>query len=177
MRITKHSYQKITITHTQTSSPNNITFLGGEKGVRPSEVGARAQVFEKLATVLRLKQKLLKCKSTIKVATFNVRSSNGIGQLPELKAFAIDHNIDIIWMQGRRNIQSEYIKYQDTGNEWTFVLASAWKKSVNVAIGSLGMHIGLQTLKSLNSIEKIQLRMMVATFNGTIYQPLRSGRI
>ena len=47
------------------------------------------------------------------------------------------------------------MKYYDTGNEWTFVSASAWKNSVNAKIGDIGMCIGLQALKSLNSIEKI----------------------
>ena len=47
-----------------------------------------------------------------------------------------------------------------------FVSASAWKNSVNAAIGSVYMLIESRALKSLNSIEKIQSRMMVATFNG-----------
>ena len=58
------------------------------------------------------------------------------------------------------------MKYHDAGNGWTFVSASAWKNSVNTAIGDVGMLIGPQALKSLNSIEKIQPRIMVATFNG-----------
>ena len=40
------------------------------------------------------------------------------------------------------------------------------ENSVNATIGGIGMLIGTRSLKSLNSIEKIQLRMMVATFNG-----------
>ena len=44
--------------------------------------------------------------------------------------------------------------------------ASAWKNSVNATIEGVGMLIGPRALKSLNSIEKIQPRMMVATFNG-----------
>ena len=43
---------------------------------------------------------------------------------------------------------------------------SAWKNSVNVTVGDVGILIGPRALKSLNSIEKIQPRMMVATFNG-----------
>ena len=35
-------------------------------------------------------------------------------------------------------------------------------------IGGVGMYIGPQVLKSLNSIEKIQPRMIVATFNGNV---------
>ena len=47
-----------------------------------------------------------------------------------------------------------------------FVSASAWKNSVNSVIGGVGMLIGPRALKSFNDIEKIQPRMMVATFNG-----------
>ena len=46
-----------------------------------------------------------------------------------------------------------------------FVLASAWKNSVNATISGVGMLIRPWALKSLNSIEKIQPRMMVALFN------------
>ena len=45
-------------------------------------------------------------------------------------------------------------------------LGSAWKHSVNAVIGGVGMLIGPQALKSLISIEIIQPRMMVATFDG-----------
>ena len=40
------------------------------------------------------------------------------------------------------------------------------ENSINATIEGVGMLIGTRALKSLNSIEKIQLRMMVATFNG-----------
>ena len=129
----------------------------------PTEVGALASVFEKSAT--ELKQKLLKCKCTIQIATFNVRTLNRIGQLPELTALTIDHNLDIICIQEHRYAHSEDIKYYDTGNGWTRATASVGKNSVNAMIGGVGMLIGPQALKSLNSIKKIQPRMMVATFN------------
>ena len=96
MRI-KHRHRKITITHTRTTCPNHHALRAGKKKVaRPAEVGALVPVFEKSATELKLKQKLLKCKSTIQIATFNVRNLNVIGRLPELTASAIDHNIDIL---------------------------------------------------------------------------------
>ena len=116
--------------------------------------------------VLKLEQKLLKYKSTLQIPIFNVWTLNWIGLLPELTASAVDHNIDKICIQEHRYLHSEDIKYHDTGNRWTFVSASKWKNSVNAMIGAVGMLIGLRTQKSLNSIEKIQPRMMVATFNG-----------
>ena len=77
---------------------------------------------------------------------------------------AIDHNIDMICIQEHRYIHSKDIRYHYTSNEWMLVSASAWKNSVNAMIGGVGMLIGPQALKLLNSIKKIQ-PMMVATFN------------
>ena len=152
----KNSHRKITMTHTQTTS----LFEQVKKGVCPAEVGALVLVFEKSTT--ELQQKLLKCKRTIQIATFNVKTLKRIGQLPELTASTIDHNIDMISIQEH----SEDIRYHNTGNGCMLATASAWKNSVNATIGGVGMLIGPQALKSLNSIEKIQPRMMEATFNG-----------
>ena len=120
---------------------------------------------EKSATELRLKQNLLKCKHTMQIATFNLRSLNRIGRLLELTALTIDHNR--LNMHTRTQYtHCEDIKYHDTSNGWTLAPASAWKNSVNATIRGVGILIGPQALKSLNSIEKIQPRMMLATFNG-----------
>ena len=135
--------------------------------MRPAEVGALASVFEKSATELK-QQKLLKCKQTIQIATFNVRTLNRIGQLPELTSLAVEHKIDIICIQEHRYMHNEDIKYHDTGNGWTLATVSAWRNSVNATVGGVGILIGLRALKSLNSIERIQTRMMVATFNGNL---------
>ena len=75
------------MTHTQTTYTNRIALRAGKKGARPAEVGALASVFEKSATELK-QSKLLKCKQTLQIATFNVRTLNRIGQLPELIASA-----------------------------------------------------------------------------------------
>ena len=82
------------MTYTQTTYINCISLCAGKKGACPAEVGALASVFEKSATELK-NQKLLKCKQTIQIATFNVRTLNRIGQLPELTASAVEHKIDI----------------------------------------------------------------------------------
>ena len=62
----------ITMTHTQATYINRFALRAGKKKLRPAEVGALASVFEKSATLLK-QQKLLKCKQTIQIATFNVR--------------------------------------------------------------------------------------------------------
>ena len=152
------------MTHTQTTYINRIALRAGKKGARPAEVGALASVFEKSAT--ELKQKLLKCKQTIQIATFNVRTLNRIGTQPELIASAVEHKINIICLQEHRYTRTEDIKYHQTGNWWTLATVSAWKNSVNATVGGLGMLIGPKAIKTLNSIERIQPRMMTATFNG-----------
>ena len=154
------------MTHTQTTYINCIAFRAGKKRGRPVEVGALASVFEKSATKLKLKQKLLKCKQTIQIATFNVRTLNRIGQLPELIASAVEHKIDIICIQEHRYTHTKVIKYHQTGNGWTLATVSAWKNSVNATVGGVEMLIGPKAIKTLNSIERIQPRMMTATFNG-----------
>ena len=101
----------------------------------------------------------------IQIVIFNIRTLNRIGQLPAQIASAIYHNKTIICIQEYIYLHSKHIKYHDTGSGWTFVSASAEKNSVNAAIGCVGMHIGPRALKSLNSVEKIQSRMVVTSFN------------
>ena len=150
------------MTHTQTTYTNRIALRAGKKGARPAEVGPVASAFEKSGTELK-RPKLLKCKQTLQIATFNVITLNRIGQLPELIP---EHNIDIICIQEHRCTHAEDIKYHETGKGWSFVTVSVWKNSVNATVGGVGLLIGPRALKTLNSIEKIQPRMMAATFNG-----------
>ena len=93
-------------------------------------------------------------------ATFNVRTLNRIGQLSELTASAVEHKIDVICIQEHRYTHTEDIKYHETGNGWMLVTVSAWKNSVNASVGGVGILLGPRALKTLNSIERIQPRMM-----------------
>ena len=80
-----------------------------------------------------------------------------------MTASSIDHKIDIICVQEYRYTHTED---SDSSNGWTLATASVWKNSINATIGGVGILIGPRALKSLISIERIQPRMMVATFNG-----------
>ena len=78
-----------------------------------------------------------------------------------------EYNIHTVGVQEHRYHHSEVeIKYQNTGNGWIFISASAWKNSINTVIGGVRMFLNPCALKSLDSIEKIQPRMMVDMFNG-----------
>ena len=134
----KNSHRKITMTHTQTTCINGIALPAGKNGAYPTEVGVLTSVFEKSVTELK-QQKLLKCKQTIHIATFNVWTLNKIRQLLELSASAVEHNIDITCIQDHRYTHSKDIKYHNTGNGWTLASVSAWKNSVNATIGGLGI--------------------------------------
>ena len=94
----KKSHRKITMTHSQTTYINRIALRAVKKGARPAEIGALTLVFEKSATELK-RPKLQKCKQTIQIATFNVRTLNRIGQLQELTASAEEHKIYISCIQ------------------------------------------------------------------------------
>ena len=153
------------MTHTQTTYTNRIALRAGKKGARPAEVGALASVFEKSATELK-RPKLLKCKQTLQIATFNLRALNRIGQLPELIASAVEHKIDIICIQEHRCTYTEDIKYHETGNGWVARPCIGMEKLCQRRSRRVGLLIGPKALKTLNSIEKIQPRVMAATFNG-----------
>ena len=145
------------MTHTQTTYINRIALRAGKKMGH-----ILLRLFEKSAT--ELKQKLLKCKQTIQIATFNIRTLNRIDQLPELTASAVEHKINIICIQEHRYTHTEDIKYHETGNGWTLATVLAWKNSINATVCGVGMLIGPRVLKTL-SIARIQPRM-AATFNG-----------
>ncbi len=65
-----------------------LPFAQVKKEVCSADAGALASVFEKPATV-KPKQKLPKCKSTIHIVIFNVRTLNGIGKQTELIASVV----------------------------------------------------------------------------------------
>ena len=101
---------------------------------------------KKSATELKRKQKkkILKCKSTVQVATFNVRTLNRIGQQPEITTSAVEHNIDIVCVQEHRYHHSDVeIKYHYTVTGWMFVSTSAWKKSVISGVERFSVHAPL----------------------------------
>ena len=140
---------------------NRIARRAGQQGARSVEVPVLATTFEKSAT--EPAQNFLKCKRTTIISTFNVRTLSKISQLSELAASATTYSIDIICVQEHRFYHKDVeLKYHDAGNGWTFVSAN----STNSTIGGVGMLVSPNALKSLNSIEKICPRIIIATFNG-----------
>ena len=69
---------------------NRIVLYSDKQGVRCVKAGDLVPVFEKSNTEPKQmhKAKLLKCKSIVNVAVFNVRISNTVYQLPDLTTSA-----------------------------------------------------------------------------------------
>ena len=141
----------------QTVYRNCIALQGAKEGARSGKVEALALVLEKSLT--ESKHNLLRCKNIVNIITFNVRTLNTINQLPELAASAVEHNIDIMYMQEHKYYHSELeLKYHDIRIVWTFVTSFARKKTQST--GSVGILLSLCALKALNSIEETQPRIM-----------------
>ena len=160
----KNSQRKINITRIQTVYPNHIAFCGVKQEAHSIKIGALTQKIEKSVIKLKHKPKLVKCKNSVNIPTFNVMTLNKANQLPELIAFAAEHNIDIC-------IQENWYSHRVWEKNIMILIKDGyfciwWKNSVNTVIESVGMLLSPYAWKSLNSIEKIQLRMMCVSYNG-----------
>ena len=115
----------------------------------------------------RNRRQLLKCKRTINLSTFNVRTLQSIKQISELIAIAVSYDIDVINVQEHRFYHEDIdLKYHELGNGWTFISASALKNTGNTTIGGVGMLLSPHATKSLNSIERITSQILLAIFHG-----------
>ena len=153
----------MTITKSRTSY--RIACRAGYEGARSAVVPTLAQCSKN--QLQGHHTKLLECKKSTFISTFNVRTLNTINQLPELVSSAIELNINVICIQEHRFFHSDIkLKHHDVGKGWTFISASAWKNSIGATIGGVGMLLSPLALKSLNTIEEIEPRIIIASFHG-----------
>ena len=103
----KYRHRKITMTITQIICPNRIALCAGKKGCVLLKLELWSQCLKNPLQSSNTKQKLLKRKNTIQIATFNVRTLNGIGQQGELTASVVEHNIDLVCLQEHRYHHNE----------------------------------------------------------------------
>lgn len=57
------------------------------------------------------------------------------------------------------------LKHHDVVKGWIFISASAWKYSIGATIGGVGMLLSQLAHKALTSIEEIEPRVLIASFN------------
>ena len=113
------------------------------------------------------KNRLLKCKHVTVISTLNARKLSKIYRISELTASATEQNIDILCVQEHGLCQSDIeLKHHDCSNGCTFISASACKNSTNSTIGGVGILLSPLAIRSLNSIEKNNPKIVTATFNG-----------
>ena len=142
-----------------------IARRAGKQGAHPP-IDNRVGI-EKDATSCNTNNHLLKCKKSNLISTFNTQTLNSSLKMGEITAQADKYGIDIICIQEHRLYHEEIIlKHNNVGKMWTFITSSAWKNSINATIGGIGVLLSPKAQKSLDNIEMITPRIMIATFNG-----------
>ena len=112
------SYRKTIMTQPHTRNSYRIDRPASQQGSRAG-VTVLAPDFDKFVTE-RNRRQLLKCKRTINLSTFNVRTLQSIKQMSELIAIAVTYHIDVINVQEHRFYHEDIdLKYHELGNGWT----------------------------------------------------------
>ena len=113
-----------------------------------------------------LKTRLLKEKKSVIISSLNARTLRNF-PLNQLVASADKLLNDVVCVQEHRFIHEDTpIKEHDAGNQWKILTLPAWKNNMNSSIGGVAMLLSPHSHKSLNSIEGITPRILVANFNG-----------
>ena len=165
----------------KTRLSNRLARRAGQKGARPAtaqyavEKSATEQTIPSTKTTNEQKQfknpkeqKIFNCRKSSIISTFNTRTLGSECQLNECLNAAMETKQDIICIQEHRQFHPDHLLvYNDNvGDGWLFVTASSWKNSMNASIGGIGILLSPRAQKSLNQVEKISDRIIIASFNG-----------
>ena len=111
--------------------------------------------------------KLLRCKETKNISTFNVNTLSGEKKKGELIAMSEMFKVDVTSIQEHRIYHpDEKIQHHDMGKGWMLITSSAEKADNNATIRGVGILLSPQAYGTLLNVESINTRIMVATFNG-----------
>ena len=137
-----------------------------EQGARPAKPIQVA--VEKLVTVSNTNKItcLLKGKKKLQISTLNVQTLNKIGKTSELLLSSMDTKQDVIGIQEHRFMHLDVETKEHNIGDFKLITCSAWKNSINATIGGIGILLNKNAYNSLNCIEKISNRILVAHFNG-----------
>ena len=109
---------------------------------------------------------LLKCRKTTLISTLNYRTLNISGKVEAL-ALGQEQHIDILCIQEHRIYHKDVeIKFHDMKKGWVLITSSARKAANNSTIRGVGILLSSKAHKALNSVEAINPRILIATFNG-----------
>ena len=147
---------------------------GYRPGCRPGEQEPRPPVTNqaevgKLNTGFKSKSrlKIIDCKAATLISSFNVRSLKSKEKMGELTALAEEKRIDILCIQ-ENHIYHENVDIQmkDMGKGWVLAMSSGTKNTVNSTVGGVGILMSPFAYKSLEYLEKVSSRILLAKFSG-----------
>ena len=154
------------MTISQNDNPYRIARRAANQGARVS-VGDQA-VLDKYTTGQSINtNQLLRCKKTVLISSLNVNTLNSDLKMGEITACALKEGIDVICVQEHRIYHDNTsIRHHHLGNGWMLLTSSAEKASNNATIRGVGFILSPKGYQSLNKIESINPRILIASFNG-----------
>ena len=139
---------------------------------------------EKLVTSQQNRISLMKSKRTVLISTFNVRTLNKPSKINELIYHAQKYSITIMAIQEHRIVHDEPLKYHLLDENWLLITSTATRNSVNASVGGVGLLLSPLFKNSLENVETINSRIMIATFSGnpkstiiSTYSPTNNSNI
>ena len=120
------------------------------------------------AGINRVKNKFMKCKEIINIATLNVRTLSTTAKKTEIIHHARTKGINILGIQDHKIVHKEgdsKIK-TDIINGYTVITSSAWRNNRNAAIGGVGVILDKYAANSLAKVEPFNNRIMIIHLTG-----------
>ena len=109
---------------------------------------------------------MLKSKKTFKIGTINTQTLQKVWKIPELIATAEKTGQEVICIQEHRFVHLDVDIKEHTFGKWKLLTCSAWRNSINAAIGGVGILINLRAYNAIKSIDMISNRIVAIHFMG-----------
>ena len=132
---------------------------------RQNEVGSLNQLQHEPMESNSQPRSFLRCRNSMKIATFNVNTIRNDNKKEELAYVTNKHQIEIIGIQEHRIIHNDEIEYRNLGDHH-LITSSAWRNNAQASQGGVGLLLGSKARKALLKVHKIHPRILVAEFAG-----------
>ena len=109
---------------------------------------------------------MLKSKKTFKIGTINTQTLQKVWKIPELIAADEKTGQEVICIQEHRFVHLDVDIKEHTFGKWKLLTCSAWRNSINGAIGGVGILINLRAYNAIKSIDMISNRIVAIHFMG-----------
>ena len=108
---------------------------------------------------------LLRCKSTVKIGTYNANTLRNVNKAMELVQCSYEHGISILGIQEHRIIHDDPIEFKTIGSSY-LITSSGWRNEAQASQGGVGLLLDVQARKSLLKAKSISRRIMIVEFDG-----------